>query len=41
MRRSLHADLDVITLTFQFLLDEPAKAGIVIDIENASAGCGH
>jgi hypothetical protein len=34
-------DLDDITLTFQILLDEPAQAGIVIDVENASAECGH
>jgi hypothetical protein len=34
-------DLDDITLTFQILLYEPAQAGIVIDVENASAKCGH
>ena len=30
-----------IPLALQILLDEPAQAGIVIDVENASAGCGH
>jgi hypothetical protein len=34
-------DFDNIPLTFQILLDEPAQAGIVIDVENARTGCGH
>jgi hypothetical protein len=28
-------------LAFQILLDEPAQAGIVIDVENTSAGSSH
>ena len=34
-------DFDNIPLTFQILLDEPAQAGIVIDVENACTGCRH
>jgi hypothetical protein len=38
---AIDRDLDDVTLTFQILLDEPTQARIVIDVENASAGCGH
>jgi hypothetical protein len=34
-------DLNDITPAFQIPLDEPAQAGIVIDVENPSARYGH
>jgi hypothetical protein len=38
---TIERDLDGIILTLQIFLDEPAQAGIIIDVENARAGPWH